>query len=311
MTARAGAASGSRSGSSGGGGLPYAIAAYSIWGFIPLFFKLFEGVPALEVLAQRIVWSLPFCFLILALRGQIGDFRAALRDARALRLLFASSVLIAGNWLVYIHAVFTDHVLAVSLGYYLNPLVNVVLGMVFLGERLSRWQALAAGVAGIGVAILLAGALDTLWISLALALSFGAYGLIRKVAPVDSLPGLAIETTLLLPAAVAGICYYLWIGDGRGFGSDVPISLLLVSAGFITATPLLLFGTAARRMSYAALGFVQYLGPSIGFLLGLFVFMEPLKPAQLVCFVLIWISIAIFSIDLWRKARADRAVAAA
>lgn len=288
------------------GGLPYALGAYGIWGFVPLFFKLLDSVPPVEVLAQRIIWSLPLCFLIMVFRRQIGDFRAALRDRQVLRLLLASSVLIAANWLVYIYAIFTDHVLAASLGYYLNPLVNVVLGMIFLGERLSRWQAAAVTVAGVGVAILLAGALDTLWISLLLALTFGAYGLIRKVAPVGSLPGLAIETTLLLPPALLMSGYYLWIGDGRGFGSGVEISLLLASAGLVTAIPLLLFATAARRMSYAALGFVQYLAPSIAFLLGLFVFGEPLKTAQLVCFMLIWASIAIFSVDMWRKARVER-----
>lgn len=293
------------------GGLPFAIGAYLIWGFVPLFFKLLSSVPPAEVLAQRIVWSLPLCFLIMAFRRQIGEYLAALRDWRVLRLLLVSSVLIALNWLVYIYSIFTDHVLAASLGYYLNPLVNVMLGMIFLGERLSRLQALAVVIAGIGVAILLAGALDTLWISLTLAFSFGTYGLIRKVVPVGSLPGLAIETTLLLPLAVGGAVYYIWLGDGRGFGSEADISWLLAAGGVVTAVPLLLFATAARRMSYAALGFVQYLAPSIAFLLSLFVFHEPLKPAQLACFLLIWVSIAVFSFDMWRKMRADRMMPAA
>ncbi|WP_374525245.1 EamA family transporter RarD [Sphingopyxis sp.] len=288
------------------GGLPYALAAYGIWGFVPLFFKLVSSVPPVEVLAQRIIWSLPLCFLIMVFRRQIGDYLAALRDPRVLRMLLASSLLIAVNWLVYIFSIFTDHVLAASLGYYLNPLVNVMLGMLFLGERLSRLQFVAVVIAGIGVAILLAGALDTLWISLTLALSFGLYGLIRKIVPVGSLPGLAIETTLLLPLALAVSIYYLWIGDGRGFGSDGSISLLLMAGGIVTAVPLLLFATAARRMSYAALGFVQYLAPTLQFLLSLLVFHEPLKPVQLVCFLLIWVSIAVFSFDMWRKMRADR-----
>ncbi|MCW0199814.1 EamA family transporter RarD [Sphingopyxis sp.] len=291
------------------GGLPYALAAYGIWGFVPLFFKLLESVPPVEVLAQRIIWSLPLCFLIMVFRRQIGDYLAALRDPRVLRMLLASALLIAVNWLVYIFAIFTDHVLAASLGYYLNPLVNVMLGMLFLGERLGRLQLVAVVIAGIGVAILLAGALDTLWISLTLALSFGFYGLIRKIVPVGSLPGLAIETTLLMPLALAVSGWYLWIGDGRGFGSDGAISLLLMAGGIVTAVPLLLFATAARRMSYAALGFAQYLAPTLQFLLGLFVFHEPLKPVQLACFVLIWISIAVFSFDMGRKMRAERVVA--
>ncbi len=293
------------------GGLPYALAAYGIWGFVPLFFKLLSSVPPTEVLAQRIIWSLPLCFVIMLFRKQIGEYLTALKDWRTLRLLIASAVLIAVNWLVYIFAIFTDHVLAASLGYYLNPLVNVMLGMIFLGERLSRLQLVAVVVAGIGVAILLAGALDTLWISLTLAFSFGIYGLIRKIVPVGSLPGLAIETTVLLIPSLAVAAFYLWAGDGRGFGSDSSISLLLMAGGIVTAVPLLLFATAARRMSYAALGFVQYLAPTVQFLLGLFVFGEPLKPAQLACFLLIWISIAVFSFDMWRKMRAERMMPAA
>lgn len=293
------------------GGLPYALAAYGIWGFAPLFFKLLSSVPPVEVLAQRIVWSLPLCFLIMAFRRQIGEYLAVLRDWKVLRLLFASSVLIAVNWLVYIYAIFTDHVLAASLGYYLNPLVNVMLGMVFLGERLSRMQMLAVVIAGVGVAILLAGALDTLWISLTLAFTFGIYGLLRKIAPVGSLPGLSVETTVLLLPSLAVAGYYLAVGDGRGFGSENSISLLLMAGGVVTAVPLLLFATAARRMSYAALGFVQYMAPTIQFLLSLFVFDEPLKPVQLACFLLIWVSIAVFSFDMWRKMRADRMMPAA
>lgn len=292
------------------GGLPYALAAYGIWGFVPLFFKLIASVPPVEVLAQRIIWSLPLCFLIMVFRRQIGEYLTALRDWRTLRLLVASALLIAVNWLVYIYSIFTDHVLAASLGYYLNPLVNVMLGMIFLGERLSRLQLLAVVIAGIGVAILLAGALDTLWISLTLAFSFGTYGLIRKVVPVGSLPGLSVETTVLLLPSLGVAAWYLWAGDGRGFASDTSISLLLMAGGVVTAVPLLLFATAARRMSYAALGFVQYLAPTLQFLLSLFVFGEPLKPAQLACFVLIWISIAVFSFDMWRKMRAERMVAA-
>jgi chloramphenicol-sensitive protein RarD len=284
-------------------GLPYALGAYLTWGFVPLFFKLLHSVQPVEVLAQRIVWSLPFCLVILVLRKQMPEFTGALRDWRTLRLLMLSALLIAVNWLVYINAIFTDHVLAASLGYYLNPLVNVLLGMVFLGERLSRLQGLAVAIAAVGVAILLAGALDTLWISLTLALSFGTYGLIRKIVPVGSLPGLAVETTVLLPVSAAAAFYYIGVGDGAGFGADRVTTLLLMAGGIVTAVPLLLFATAARRMSYAALGFVQYLAPTIAFLLSLFVFDEPLRPVQFACFLLIWTSIAVFSFDMWRKLR--------
>ena len=293
------------------GGLPYALAAYGIWGFVPLFFKLLSSVPPVEVLAQRIIWSLPLCFVIMLFRKQIGEYLVALKDWRTLRLLIASAVLIAVNWLVYIFSIIIDHVLAASLGYYLNPLVNVMLGMIFLGERLSRLQLVAVVIAGVGVAILLAGALDTLWISLTLAFSFGIYGLLRKIVPVGSLPGLAIETTVLLIPSLAVAAFYLWVGDGRGFGSDGSISLLLMAGGIVTAVPLLLFATAARRMGYAPLPFVQYRGPTVQFLLGLFVFGEPLKPVQLACFLLIWVSIAVFSFDMWRKMRAERLIGVA
>ncbi len=298
----------SASAASNRGGLPYALAAYCIWGFVPIFFKLLDTVPPVEVLTQRIIWSLPFCFLIMAFRRQIGEYLGAFRDWRALRLLLASALLIGINWLVYIYAIFTDHVLAASLGYYLNPLVNVLLGTLVLGERLSRLQAVAVAMAAVGVAILLAGALDTLWISVTLALSFGTYGLLRKVVAVGSLPGLAVETTLLLPLSLAAAAYYFFAGSPTGFGSSTETSLLLAAGGVVTAVPLLLFATAARRMSYAALGFIQYLAPTIQFLLGIFLFREPLKPAQLVCFLLIWASIAVFSYDLWRKMRASRMI---
>jgi chloramphenicol-sensitive protein RarD len=254
------------------GGLPFALGAYAIWGFVPLFFKLLSSVPPAEVLAQRIVWSLPLCFVIMAFRRQIGEYLAALKDWRVLRLLLASSVLIALNWLVYIYSIFTDHVLAASLGYYLNPLVNVMLGMIFLGERLSRLQALAVVIAGIGVAILLAGALDTLWISLTLALQF------RHLWPDPQ--NRAGRIAAGARDRNDGCCRP--IGDRRGllylagrrprFRIGRAISWLLAAGGVVTAVPLLLFATAARRMSYAALGFVQYLAPSIAFLLSLFVF---------------------------------------
>jgi chloramphenicol-sensitive protein RarD len=292
------------------GGLPYALGAYVIWGFVPLFFKLVASVPPVEVLAQRIIWSLPLCLVIMAFRRQIGAYLTALKDWRVLRLLLVSSLLIALNWLVYIYSIFSGHVLAASLGYYLNPLVNVMLGMVFLGERLNRLQMVAVAIAGVGVAILLAGALDTLWISLTLAFTFGFYGLLRKVAPVGALPGLAVETTLLFVPSLVIAVFYVSVADGVGFASAADISWLLAAAGPVTAIPLLMFATAARRMSYAALGFCQYLAPSLQFLLGLFVFHEPLKPAQLFCFLLIWFSIAVFSFDMWAKMRSARAVPA-
>ncbi len=287
-------------------GLPFAVGAYVIWGFVPVYFKLLDHVPPVEIVAQRILWSIPLLLVIMYFRKQLGEYVAIFRHKAHLRNLLASATLIAVNWLIYIWAVSTDHILAASLGYYLNPLVNVLLGRMFLGERLRPLQLVAVAVAAVGVAILIGDALDTLWVSVSLACSFGLYGLIRKITPVGSVPGLAVETTLLAPLSLAAAFWFASQGTG-GFGDDVETTGLLILAGAVTAIPLLLFATAARRMSYASLGFVQYLAPSIAFLLGVFVYGEPLSTTKLACFVLIWVSIAIFCADALRMYRATRA----
>lgn len=282
-------------------GLPLALVAYTVWGFLPLYIALLRQVPSFELVAWRVIFTLPLCLAIAAVRRQLGEVARALNDWRLLRLLLASALLIAINWVVYIAAVNNGHIYAASLGYYINPLVNVVLGTVFLGERLNRLQWGAVVVAAIGVGILLAGARDTLGISLALGISFALYGLVRKVAPVGSLPGLTIEAVLLLPLAVATT---VWFAHGNGvssFGHEARTSLLLVGAGVLTAVPLLCFALAARRMDLSTLGFVQFLAPTIAFILGLAVFHEPLRPVQLASFVLIWTAIALFSWDLLRR----------
>ena len=286
-------------------GLPQALGAYLIWGFVPVYFKLLSDVPPVEVVAQRILWSIPLLLVIMYFRQQLGEYAAIFRHKAHLRNLLASATLIAINWLIYIWAISTDHILAASLGYYLNPLVNVLLGRMFLGERLRPMQLVAVAVAALGVAILIGDALDTLWVSVSLACSFGLYGLIRKITPVGSVPGLAVETTLLAPLSLVAVFWFVSNGTG-GFGDDLPTSGLLIFAGAVTALPLLLFATAARRMSYASLGFVQYLAPSIAFLLGVFVYNEPLSTTKLACFVLIWVSIAIFCVDALRSYRAAK-----
>lgn len=287
-------------------GLPQALGAYVIWGFVPVYFKLLDHVPPVEIVAQRILWSIPLLLVIMYFRSQLGDYAAIFRHKAHLRNLLASATLIAINWLIYIWAVSTDHILAASLGYYLNPLVNVLLGRMFLGERLRTLQLVAVAVAAVGVAILIGDALDTLWVSVSLACSFGLYGLIRKITPVGSVPGLAVETTLLAPLSLAAAFWFASNGTG-GFGDGFHTTGLLILAGAVTAIPLLLFATAARRMSYASLGFVQYLAPSIAFLLGVFVYGEPLSMTKLACFILIWVSIAIFCADAWRNYRAAKA----
>ncbi len=284
-----------------GNGLPFAIAAYTLWGAMPLYIKALASVSVFEVLAHRVLWSLPVVLVILLLRGQWNEYRSAITSRKSLSTMLLSAILITANWGVYTWAIAQGHVLATAIGYYLNPLVNVLLGRIFLGERLTRIQGVAVMVAATGVAILAFAAIDSLWISLWLACSFGSYGLVRKMAPVGSVPGLGVEVTILFPFALAG-AFWLY-GLPGGFGSSAGISWLLAAGGIITATPLLLFATAARRMSYTALGFVQYIGPTIAFLLGVFLYREPLDPARLTCFALIWCAIALFSWDAIARLR--------
>jgi len=284
-------------------GLPAALCAYLIWGFLPLYLILVQSVPPIEFVGWRIIWTLPFCLLIVFFRKQIPELKAALFNRRAMLILLASSILIATNWFVYVWAVQTGEIFAASLGYYINPLVNVLLGTMLLGEKLSRLQWIAVALAGAGVAVLLAGALTTFWISLTLALSFGTYGLLRKQVAVGSLPGLTIESALLLPLSAVIAMWYAAGSGGSSFGQDIYLSLAIVLGGVLTAVPLLMFAVAAKRMDYSALGFIQFLAPSIVFILGLTVFDRPLLPAQLASFAFIWTAIAIFVWDLVQRGR--------
>lgn len=292
-------------------GLPAALSAYTIWGFMPLYIMLVSSVPPFEFVGWRIIWTLPLCLLIVAVRRQFGEIRRAFSSPKSMLALFASAMLIAINWFIYTWAIMQNQVYAASLGYYLNPLLNVLLGTLLLGERLSRLQWLAVAIAALAVAMLSVGALTTLWISLSLALSFGLYGMVRKQVDVGALPGLTIETIILIPIASVILLWYAASDQGSAFGSDVELSLLMVFSGVITAIPLLLFAIAARRMPYSTLGFIQYLAPTIVFLLGLFVFGQQLRTVQLGSFLLIWTAIAIFVADLWWRSRRAKAAAAA
>lgn len=284
-------------------GLPAALGAYLMWGFLPLYLLLVTSVPPFEFVGWRIIWTLPFCLLIIGFRRQFPALKAALSNPRTVLALFASATLIAINWFVYVWAIMENQVYAASLGYYLNPLLNVLLGTLLLGERLTRWQWLAVAIAASAVALLSAGAITTLWISLSLAFSFGLYGVVRKQVDVGSLPGLAIESAILIPAAAGIAWWYAATPEGTSFGNDWFLSLVIVFSGVVTAVPLLLFAIAARRMDYSTLGFIQYLAPTIVFFLGLTVFGEQLRPVQLGSFILIWIAVAIFVSDLWARNR--------
>ncbi len=279
-------------------GMPAALGAYLIWGFLPLYLILVKTVPPVEFVAWRIVWTLPLCLAIASMRRQLPEIVAALRDIRMLGWLTLSAILVGANWLIYIWAIQTGEVFAASLGYYINPLINVLLGTVFLGERLTRRQWVAVAIAATGIVMLLGGALTTMWISLSLALSFGTYGLVRKRLSVGALPGLTIESGILLVPAVAVTAWFAALPAGSSFGHDLGLSLAIMLGGVATAIPLWLFAVAARRMDYSTLGFVQFLAPTIVFVLGLTVFGKPLHPAELAAFVAIWIAIAVFVWDL-------------
>ena len=285
------------------GGLLLGLSAYLIWGVLPLYFKAIDHVGALEIVSHRIVWSLFFLAALVTLWRRWPAILAAVTTPRVLITLAVTACLIGINWLVYIYAVVSGHVLEGSLGYYLNPLVNVLLGVVLLKEKLSRMQKAAVFLAAAGVVVLAAGAGGALWISLALAGSFALYGYLRKVAPVDSLEGLSIETAILTPLAVGWI---LWLqqSGGGGFLEDRTTDILLILGGALTAIPLLLFTAAARRLPYSTLGFLQYVAPSLQFLLAVLVFGEPLTNAHIVCFAAIWSALAIFIVESIRAGQA-------
>lgn len=279
-------------------GLPLAVGAYFIWGLFPLYLHLVKQVPPIEFIGWRIAWTLPFCLVAIAFGKQWADLRAVFGNFRLVRRLTLSAILVGTNWAVYVLAIQAGHYFAASLGYYINPLANVLAGTLFLGERLSPRQWIAVGLAAIGVSLLAWDARDMLGISLTLAISFCAYGLVRKTTPVGSLTGLTVESAVLLIPALALVGWYAASPAGSSFGLSLGSSLLIAMAGVVTAVPLIMFASAAQRMDYSTLGMVQYVAPTMVFILGLTVFGEALRPVQMACFVLIWLAIAVFIWDL-------------
>ncbi len=279
-----------------------ALCAYLLWGLAPVYFKQLLDVPAPEILAHRVVWSILLLLGLITALGYWTRVRALLRQPRLLLLLLISSVVIGTNWLVFIWAVNNNHILDASLGYYINPLLNIVLGMVFLQERYRPLQWLAVGLAALGVLIqlLIFGSLP--WVALVLALSFGTYGLIRKQVPVDPFTGLLLETSVLLIPAVL----WLWglnSATGNLSANSTSLNLLLLAAGLITTIPLLLFAGAARRLQLSTLGFFQYLAPSLALLLGVLVYEEAFTTDKAITFALIWIALIVYSLDGIRQRR--------
>ncbi len=287
-------------------GVAYALAAFLFWGGVPVYFKAVGHVPAPEVLAHRVVWSVLLLAGLVALTRHWPMILRALAERRTRLMLVLSTLVVSINWLVFIWAIAAGRVLETSLGYYINPLVNVVLGVVVLRERIGPWRSFAVGLAALGVLNLALQADGLPWVSLTLALTFGLYGLIRKMVRVEAVDGLFVETVLLLPLALAYLGYLALAGGGAfgavGLGTDV----LLLLAGAVTALPLIWFTAAARRLDYSTVGFFQYIAPSCHFLLAVFVYGEPFGEAQLATFLCIWSALAIVTARSALEARRRR-----
>lgn len=289
-------------------GVTFAVGAFALWGLIPIYFKILEDVPPLEVLGHRVFWSSFLLVGFLLLRQRLGDLLVLIKSPRLLGWLVLTSLLIAGNWLCFIWGVTNGRILETSLGYYINPLISVLFGYSFLGERLTRYQVLAVMIAAAAVAmqVILLGKLP--WVAFVLALCFAFYGLIRKRISVDATTGLAVETLLLMPAVSL---YFFWLlgNDSHAFRlSDPDTSMLLALAGLITTIPLILFNIAAQKLPLTVLGIMQYLAPSISFLVGVTIYNEPLGVVQMATFAMIWLALVIFTVDglVRQKRQRDR-----
>jgi chloramphenicol-sensitive protein RarD len=291
-----------------GKGLLCGLFAYLIWGCFPVYFKAFGSVPAFQVVSHRIVWSVLFLLLLSFRPGRWNDIRTALTDKRSLLILVTTALLIATNWLVFIIAVGHGQVLQSSLGYFITPFVSVLLGLVFLKEQLRRLQLVALLLAAAGVITLTIQYGSIPWSALILAATFGSYGLLRKVVKTDALAGLTVETIVLAPIALAYLLYSAWRGEGAFLASGIKINLLLMSAGVVTAVPLLLFAAAARRLRLATIGFLQYITPTMHFLLAVVVYNEPFSSTHLVSFLCIWAGLVCYSWDAWRALAAQRSL---
>jgi chloramphenicol-sensitive protein RarD len=292
-------------------GVGAGLGAYVLWGVFPLYFPLLEPAGGLEIVAHRIVWSLLFIALLLTVLRRWSQVRALVSDRRALLVLAAAAVLIAVNWLVYVLAVNSGHVVEASLGYFINPLVSVVLGVVVFTERLRRLQWAAVGIAVLAVVVLTVDYGHPPWIALALATSFGLYGLMKKLVRVEAAPGLFVETAVVFVPALVVVTVLESNGDAAFGHAGVGQAFLLVSSGLATAIPLLLFAAATRRVPLSTVGLLQYVTPLMQLSIGVFVYDEPMPPARLVGFAIVWVALAVFTVDSLRQAHTNRRGAAA
>lgn len=281
-------------------GALYAILAYGSWGLLPIYWKFFGDTPAIEVLSHRIVWSMVFLAGIVLIQSRQADVRAVLRSPQQLGMLLTSALLLSFNWGIYIYGVNSDRVVETSLGYYINPLVTVLLGFVVLHERLHRGQQVAVGLAAVGVASFVWQVGTVPWIALGLAASFAGYGLLRKIVAVAPLVGLLVETSLMFPLAIAWLSLSAHQGTDH-WGASLPITLLFVGAGVITSMPLLWFNNAAKRLRLSTLGVFQYLAPSLQLLIGVVLYREPFTLAHAITFGCIWTALGIYSFTSWRQ----------
>jgi chloramphenicol-sensitive protein RarD len=290
-------------------GLLFGLAAYGMWGFLPAYYKLTDTVPADLVVSHRILWSVLFVGLFLYARGRWQEVREVFRQPKVLMGLTVSAILIATNWLTFVWAIAQNHVLDISLGYFINPLVSILVGLFVLREKLTTWQGIAVGVAAIAVVLqaILAGGLP--WVSLVLAFSFAGYGYVRKVVPVKATPGLFVETIVLFPFATGYMLLSLSWGVDALVLNDPPVMLALVGTGIVTALPLICFSSAARRLPLFMLGLMQYMAPSMHFLMAVYLWGEPLDTTKLMTFGMIWAALAVFSYDSWRRYRQNQRVA--
>jgi chloramphenicol-sensitive protein RarD len=282
-------------------GLLLGLLAYALWGVLPLYFKAIEVLPAPDIVAHRVIWSAPFLAVIIALGRSWPKVCATLSKPRTVAILLATAVLIGGNWLLYVYAVTSGHILAASFGYYLNPLANVLLGRFVLHERLNRLQWTAVGIAAVGISVLAAGALGQLWISLSLCATFALYGLLRKIVAADAVTGLGIETAVLFPAALLWLVWRHSTGAAV-MGNSQSLTILLLFAGVVSTTPLILFTAAAKRLPYSTLGMLQFIAPTLQFLVGL-LYGEPLRAVHFIAFPAIWVALGLYVTVLIRTPR--------
>lgn len=294
-----------------GSGLAAAAGAFAIWGLFPLYLRALHVVPALQIVAHRVAWACVFVLAWIAMRGELAGLRPILTNRALLLRLAAAAVLISINWLAYVWGVSSGRVVETSLGYFINPLVNVLLGVAVLSERLNRVQWVSVGLAAGGVIYLTVAAGHLPWIALTLAFSFGTYGLIRKTAQVDALPGLAIETALLAPLAAGYLVWCALRGDGAMGSQGAMVDALLVASGVVTALPLFLFAYGARRLPYSMVGVLQYIGPTLQLICALVVFGEPFGHDRAVGFALIWSALLVYAGDGLVRSRAAPSPAAA